>query len=306
MNVVRKVDHNMKFFKLFSIIVILVGLATPPVALHAVESTVVFAIVGPAEAVRTDSTFTVTLEVSATSDAINTIEGNIIYPDNVLTLSSVNDGSSVVNFWVERPTVKAANIHFSGIMPGGFYGEHGRVLSLQFRAKRPGQGTIDLRGGAALKNDGTGTPAEISVSPLTVEISDAGITEGQKEADTTPPETFTIDVTRDPSLFDDQLVAIFSTQDKQSGLDRYEVQENNGSFVRAVSPHLLHISSPESVTIRAYDQAGNVQETTWRSTKAGPPLVASVVRGILKGVVIVILALAFILILLHVAKKFLW
>ncbi len=88
--------------------------------------------------------------------------------------------------------------------------------------------------------------------------------------DSTPPEAFTIGVYRDPSLFSGQWFAVFSTVDKQTGVDHYDVAEvpipqltepqEQWNWTRAVSPYLIKDQSMnEVIAVRAIDSAGNAR-----------------------------------------------
>src|SRR3989344_535718 len=41
--------------------------------------------------------------LNAENEEINAVEGKIIFPPELLELQTINDGNSIVNFWVERP-----------------------------------------------------------------------------------------------------------------------------------------------------------------------------------------------------------
>ena len=79
----------------------------------------------------------------------------------------------------------------------------------------------------------------------------------QVSADVTPPEPFTVQVLSTPGVFGGDYYAVFSTTDKQSGIDHYEVLEN-GIWKRVTDPYKLADQSLKTpVEIKAIDKAGN-------------------------------------------------
>jgi predicted GH43/DUF377 family glycosyl hydrolase len=82
--------------------------------------------------------------------------------------------------------------------------------------------------------------------------------------DTIPPEPFI--PTANPSLWtsDDRPSITFSTTDSLSGIDYYEVRVDSGSFSPQTSSYTLPSLSDgiHSITVRAYDNAGNYRDGT--------------------------------------------
>lgn len=264
-----------------------------------------FAFTGPTTAVRTNSSLVVTLELNSADDAINAVGGDISFPGELLSFIAINDAGSVVAFWVDRPSVAGSVIHFSGIIPGGYYGEHGRVFKIIFETKRAGHGMVSLSQATALKNDGTGSSAEVGLATFNVAAADDGQIQEVTEQDKTPPESFLVEVTHDPSLLNDQRVAVFSTQDKDSGFDHFEVQENTEPFVRSDSPYVIKNFDLQQLTVRAYDRAGNARDAQWVRPVAEGPLVRVFGGGILKEILYGILIIGSFLAIVIIIRKFL-
>lgn len=86
------------------------------------------------------------------------------------------------------------------------------------------------------------------------------------QLDATPPEVFTIDIIGDPQLN-------FAANDSTSGVERYELSLDGGTFEQVSSPY----QTPElsvgdhTVTVRAYDKAGNVREASATFSVQGYP-----------------------------------
>lgn len=79
--------------------------------------------------------------------------------------------------------------------------------------------------------------------------------------DTAPPSPFTLTVEHTPDSSPDATVA-FTTTDATSGINRYELRLDDGSFAAATSPAKLTGLGvgDHRVTVKAIDQAGNVTE----------------------------------------------
>jgi hypothetical protein len=82
--------------------------------------------------------------------------------------------------------------------------------------------------------------------------------------DTTPPNTFTPTANPGSWTTNTQPVITFSTTDTPSGIDHYDVKVDSGSFLTQTSPYTLppQTDGTRTVTVRAYDLAGNYQDGT--------------------------------------------
>lgn len=205
----------------------------------------------------------VTLMLDTEGAALNAIEGTFEYPSG-LRLTEIHDGNSIVNFWIERPKEAAGTIPFAGIMPGGYSGAEGEILTLIFDVLETGDVMFGLRNSRAFLNDGNGTPVRFALRPG-VNIEDG--VGAPYENDVIPPETFTLTQTTSQDLFEGRPFLVFATQDKQSGIERYEIAEKSGiryvgvmrrflSFKPAESPHVRE--NPNAYAyVKAIDRAGN-------------------------------------------------
>jgi len=215
--------------------------------------------------VTQNQTFEVSYFLDTQEDDINAIEGTLIFPTDLLELKEIRDGNSIINFWVERPTVSQTPITFAGIIPGGYRFPKGLVLSFVFASKGNGTGAIHLEKARTLKNDGLGTEASLTLAFSSVTVSDfpklptpAAI----PIIDTDVPESFRPELARESSIFDGKWFLSFATQDKGTGISHYEVQETyawgNGSWVKASSPYVLVGQNPSlPIRVKAIDRAGN-------------------------------------------------
>lgn len=207
--------------------------------------------------------FQVDVLLDTEGEDINAVEGTIIFPADHLLFVEVRDGSSVINLWIEPPALKTREkIVFSGIVPGGYNGDKGLIFSLVFKANKDGSGLIEIRDSRALLNDGNGSQAALRALPFEVTVTGrqgAGDKEQETIAeDREPPESFRPEIAQSPDAFEGKYFLIFAAQDKNSGIDRYEVREGSGSFIPARSPYLLkNRKLDKKIFVKAVDKAGN-------------------------------------------------
>jgi hypothetical protein len=130
-----------------------------------------------------------------------------------------------------------------------------------------------------LLNDGAGTPAVLTThdAEFTRIRESKNLRNEWTDAiagDDTPPDEFIAEIQKDENAFSNKYFLVFSTVDKQSGLNHYEIMEedalhlgklfgtkNQALFVPATSPYVLKDQSLQSkITIRAIDNAGNKRD----------------------------------------------
>ncbi len=221
-----------------------------------------------------NKTFEVGVFLNTQDEVINAVEGKIVFPSGKVELVDIIDGNSIINLWVERAHLEApGEVFFSGIVPGGYFGEKGYLFSLVLRAKDTGSIAIQTNDERILLNDGEGTQTSVQRAPISL----TAVTETEAEAflppyDSDSPESFTPLVAQDPNIFNNQYFLAFATQDKISGIDHYEIRETKypSAKLRAgkseglrgwrigESPYLLQDQKLNSyIFVKALDRAGN-------------------------------------------------
>jgi hypothetical protein len=246
-------------------------------------------------------TFAVNVRLDPQGQCVNAVSADITYPANIIQAVGASDGNSILSLWVKSPTVFSnyGVVSFVGGLPGGYCGRvpgdpslSNNLATIYFRfptSTTASTSTVAfqnanisfLNSTQAVLNDGQGTLASLKTggatySPqaikgqyLSVDAMADAITN-----DTTPPEPFTIGVYQNNSLFSGQWFAVFSTVDKQTGIDHYEVAElstadsakpqDQWNWVRAVSPYLIKNQALNGVlAVRAIDAAGNARVTQY-------------------------------------------
>lgn len=215
------------------------------------------------------------VRVSVDSDAsVNAFRVVIQYPIDLLEYADWNNGGSIISHWVSEPKAHNGTITFEGVVPGGFSGTNGLLATFVFRGVLPGIGWIHVMPDSqVLLNDGQGTPGQYVPKDMrfrVVNAAEAGtpIPYDSLFKDTVPPEPFVPLVARDPGMFGGKWFVTFETQDKDSGVDHYDIAENvlscdfvaPGAWREEQSPYVLSDQSLHSyICVRAVDKAGNTR-----------------------------------------------
>lgn len=240
-----------------------------------------------------------TVALAPEAENLNAVEGELVFPPHQFTLQEIVASDVGVHLWVERPNqVEPGKIIFSGITPGGFSRPQEPLFTALFQATGAGPAVFNMRAVRVLQNDGAGSAADVSSTPLAITVrseSSAGRTScavlGEEQypvlADVTedhdPPEIFTPHLSRSEYLFDGASFLVFATQDKGSGMGHYEVREGTrGNFAIAESPYLLQDQSLHStVFVKAVDVRGNervvtIERPSWFRVYAGQVIIGIV------------------------------
>ncbi len=216
--------------------------------------------------------------VTDPGECINTVDATIHYDAGIRAVD-VGRGSSILNLWVENPTINEAErtITFAGGIPGGYCGRipgdpsFTNVLAeLVFRAPglSIGSGSVEPAGRVwvneeltqVLLHDGFGTRAPLRTEAARFIVSGSAgsaVDDNWRTLvadDKTPPADFQIELVRDENgqAFGGRYFITFNTSDKQSGIDHYEVMEEpiadfylfnwgraDAPWVEATSPYVL-------------------------------------------------------------------
>lgn len=208
------------------------------------------------------SQFRVNIFIDSEGEDINAVDGKIIFPMELLELKKIRDNNSIVNFWVEKPKIISENeIRFSGIIPGGYFGKKGLILSIIFQSKQKGRGLIKISDIKILLNDGKGTEADVVTSNLPFVISKRVAFSNpyfSEKKDIDMPEAFKPIISSNPTIFAAKYFLVFTTQDKGSGIDYYEVCEGKKKCVVAKSPYFLQNQNlDKKIIVKAVDKNGN-------------------------------------------------
>lgn len=239
----------------------------------------------------------VTLSLRVNTDegeCINTVDAVITYDEGIRAVD-VSRGRSILNIWVEDPVINETNrtITFAGGIPGGYCGRAAGDPSLtnvvaDIVFNSPG---FAIGGGSAnptpsvsiapqsrvLLHDGLGTDAPLRTEDAALTLLDTPgqqINDSWRERvgdDIIAPGDFSITLSQSDTAFSNKYFIVFNTQDKQSGVDHYEVMEEpladfysftwgraDAPWVRTESPYVLKDQTLNStIRVKAIDKAGN-------------------------------------------------
>jgi hypothetical protein len=134
-------------------------------------------------------TLSVDVMVSGNTDPINAVSSSISFSSQTLELRSISKSGSIITVWAEDPSFSNANgtASLEGvILNPGFSGTQGKVVTLSFRVKRAGSGTVTLTNGSVLANDGNATNVLGTLGSATYSFSDAADSEDVAPAQSSP------------------------------------------------------------------------------------------------------------------------
>lgn len=244
---------------------------------------------------RVGDTALVSVSLRTDGEIVNAVDGGLVLPAS-LSVREVRYTGSVVPLWLERPEeTEDGVLTFAGVLPGGYQNGgaedsiRGNLFTVVVEAVKEGGGSVAIEASTrAYLNDGKGTARTPQRESAAVTVSGQGGVAQELVADTVPPEVPTVEVVAGALFNKPDRVLTFISQDKDSGVVRYEVAR---SFFPLPEPLLVfhEAESPESL-----DALDSVRILSVRATDAyGNESVATIlpggILGMLPSVVIVIL-----------------
>lgn len=192
------------------------------------------------------------VKVDVDEACINTVDAKIEYPSEYVYIREFTTGDSILSIWLNQPSsqdIERMNqdglIEFTGGIPGGYCGRIpgdpgesniiGRVVftvpSLIVADEEMSE--VEIRFNDQTKvhlNDGLGTEAKLSKGFSRISLAQSRQIEDFDwedaiSTDTIPPEPFVVELIQNPEIFEGKYHINFSTVDKQSGVDHYEILE---------------------------------------------------------------------------------
>lgn len=213
-------------------------------------------------------------------DSVNALRGKISLEVSGIPFKDfeISDAGTFFVWTVEPHINQNSEIEFEGMIPGGFSGNDGNMLTLAINTSNPtvGDGSsvvIKLVESEGYKNDGLATKAifEIPAQKSEIQISKyiPKTIINERIDDKTPPDFFSTEFARHDEVYDGKYFISFHTTDLQSGIKQYEILEvprgdsgtrpkldNNWEISK--SPYILKDQSLGSdVYVKAVDKAGN-------------------------------------------------
>jgi hypothetical protein len=227
---------------------------------------------------------------------INGIEGTVKVAGPI-AIQNLNVAGSVFSLWPNKPSLTGQEIDFVGGSPSGVFGKKNKVFSIIFRATEIGKINFSVKIADVFLNDGKGTRLAVVGVNETFDVIAAG-KEVKNELgdlilnDKTLPNHFKIELGQDINIADGKYFISFYATDDNSGVNRYEVRENNLPAVRSGNTYVLEDQSLKGVVeVKAIDNAGNFRIETLELKEKKSNLILLI--GAL--VIIILAALYFIL-----------
>jgi hypothetical protein len=232
---------------------------------HAAE----ISLAASSSAVTENQSVQVTMVLNTQGADANAIQAQIFFPSNIFKLQTITDGDSVVSLWITPPKESApGEIDFAGIMPGGFTGASGKILSFTLQPLATGSGAITIATTTLLENNGMGSsiPTTVINTAVAVSSSSGSYAPIAPHNDYIAPDPFTPIIATATDIYNGKYFLVFNTTDNASGIDHYEVlevptgasEQPFSSWHVAVSPYLLTDQSLSSdIYVRAVDHNGN-------------------------------------------------
>ncbi len=210
-----------------------------------------------------NESYLINLNIDTGNEYINAIQARLIYPKDIIEIKEIRDGNSGINFWLEKPKIeKDGIITFSGITPGGFLGKK-LIFSILVNKKSEIKGEIKLDNVSVFKNSENGELAQFKTENLqlpVINFKKQDLITIDLSSDKNPPQEFTPFILRDKEneLGSDN-VLVFSTQDKESGIEHYEVKYGYfGKYIKTDSPYILKKGYLyNKIYVKAIDKAMN-------------------------------------------------
>jgi hypothetical protein len=226
------------------------------------------------------------LNVSS-GENVTALEGHIKYNPQDLKALEFLKGNSILTY-VDEPKINQEEgiVTFSGIIPGGYKGrlpgdpgESNLLGTIAFQVLKTNNLTtkieasnnsrIYLDAGQELKSNLIFQTLEININSQEVVFNPLNELSSSKELDKIPPEEFTPEIIQ----INNEYFIAFNAQDKQSGIDHYEIRFFESNILgqlhqislteKAVNPHLLNISEIKNIIeVEAIDKAGNERIAT--------------------------------------------
>jgi len=254
-------------------------------------------------------TFITTVRIDPQGACVNAVSVTLNYPTDTLRAVDFSRGDSILSLWVSDPVIDTAagTVTFEGGIPGGYCGHiqgdtspSNALGEVVFTVVGAGASRAEISLSpqtSAYLSDGQGTKAPLTTSDASVTLAaEAGTPQNpwleEIAADNIPPDPFTVYLESDSHVFGGNYFVVFSTVDKQSGLDHYEILEH-GTWRRVTSPYQLPDQSPQGlrgVEVRAIDKAGNIELGTLSTSTPPRQFAGSDVFSLIIIAVVVVLA----------------
>ena len=86
----------------------------------------------------------ITMSVTGNKESINAVSAQLNFSKDILQISSIVKDGSIIKLWAEEPTFsnKVGTINLAGVVFNGFNDTKGKIVTINFTAKRTGQASV--------------------------------------------------------------------------------------------------------------------------------------------------------------------
>jgi hypothetical protein len=123
-------------------------------------------------------TINLSVVVGSGGESINAVSSTLLFPKNLVTVTSISKTNTIINFWVTEPSFSNTEgiVPFEGvILNPGFSGTQGQILKVVLKAKQAGKGNITLSNASVLANDGSGTNVLENIGQFALSIGNGKV-----------------------------------------------------------------------------------------------------------------------------------
>jgi len=111
------------------------------------------------ESFKVGETFSVELKLDTAEDLINAAEVKIYFPEENLEVLGIKTEGSIFSLWPEEPVFsnESGEISFAGGLPHPGFKGAGKMIAIEFKAKKAGEAVLTFDESKILADDGLGT-----------------------------------------------------------------------------------------------------------------------------------------------------
>lgn len=249
------------------------------------------------DVVSVGDTLLIHAQLDTENELLNAIEGTVLLDSKAEY--EFNTAGSVFTIWPTAPTasLETQKVSFVGGVPDGVNSSKASVFNIAVKFTKEGIISIAPEKITAYKNDGKGTAVPVVIKSISVRVvqktqDTKSIDEwiNTKSTDTEPPLPFSITLGKDSTVYDGKQFIVFSTVDKGSGIDYYEVTEGDFAPVQSDGVYVLKNElGNELITVSAYDKAGNVRTETFTQSPVSHSVRNSIIMFVVCMIIFVVL-----------------
>lgn len=198
-------------------------------------------------------------------DEINSVEGSIQIEGDY-TIKTITTAGSIFDMWPNKPSFQDGKISFTGGSVSSVFGNRLKLFSVVVQVDSSEKIIFSSNQIDAFLNNGIGT--KISVDSFEKEMMFVESDGEQVDMfnsivlnDQNPPLNFDVIIGKDENTYDGKYFASFNASDKESGIDRYEIIENDiKTPILTGTTYILQDQSLKgTLIVKAIDKAGNTQ-----------------------------------------------